>query len=448
MKTYTSVLTIILAAVLSGMGMTVCSAEADTIQLSQLTEFGGPGSGLGQFDNPWGLAVDSEGNIIIADSFNNRIQVCNRQGECTAFGSQGSAPGQFSTPTDVAVDGLDRIFVADSDNDRVQICDHQGNCSVYGGLGQQLGSFDAPIAIAADNFNQMVVADQFNGRIQVCDDGDCEAIGSLVNLQDGWQEFEFGFVMGVAVDDSDRILVTEDIGGDERATLRSCSGTECRIIKNLMNPRSVAVDRMNRIFVQDFPDLLHCDRDGRCTPVGLGGAEENLGGIAFTDQNELVASSRGDHRIRIFSNINTVINPGFNDAWFNPATNGQGFLITVFPEIGQMFLAWFTYDTERPPEDVTATLGEPGHRWLTAQGSYAGDKASLTIYLTEGGAFDVADPPAHNDGVGDGTMTIEFADCTEGLVTYEIFSPGVSGQIPIQRITNDNVPLCEALSSQ
>lgn len=45
------------------------------------------------------------------------------------------------------------------------------------------------------------------------------------------------------------------------------------------------------------------------------------------------------------------INAGFNDAWFNPATKGQGFLITVFPEIKQIFLAWFTFDTERPPGD-------------------------------------------------------------------------------------------------
>jgi hypothetical protein len=62
--------------------------------------------------------------------------------------------------------------------------------------------------------------------------------------------------------------------------------------------------------------------------------------------------------------------------------------------------------------------------------------------------FDAADPPANNDGIGDGTMTIEFADCTEGLVTYEITSPGESGEIPIERITEDNVALCEVLADQ
>jgi len=33
-------------------------------------------------------------------------------------------------------------------------------------------------------------------------------------------------------------------------------------------------------------------------------------------------------------------------------------------------MAWFTHDTERPDTGVEAILGEPGHRWLTAQGPY------------------------------------------------------------------------------
>lgn len=141
------------------------------------------------------------------------------------------------------------------------------------------------------------------------------------------------------------------------------------------------------------------------------------------------------------------INSGLNDAWFNTATNGQGFTIIVFPELKEMWVAWFTYDIERPPEDVTAMLGDPGHRWLTAQGSYDENKAILTIFVTEGGVFDSPEPATSTDLAGDGTMIIEFADCTEGLVGYEIESLSISGEIPIQRIVLDNVSLCEALAS-
>ena len=143
-----------------------------------------------------------------------------------------------------------------------------------------------------------------------------------------------------------------------------------------------------------------------------------------------------------------LINVGLNDAWYNPATNGQGIFITVLPDSKQIFLAWFTYDIKRPPEDVTALLGEPGYRWLTAQGPYEEVTANLTIFVTEGGVFDAAEPAASTDQAGDGTMTIEFADCTEGLVNYEITSLDISGEFPIQRISPENVLLCELLVEQ
>jgi hypothetical protein len=142
------------------------------------------------------------------------------------------------------------------------------------------------------------------------------------------------------------------------------------------------------------------------------------------------------------------LNPGFSDTWFNPATPGQGFLISVLPNQQRLFLAWFTYDIERPPEDTPALLGEPGHRWLTAQGGYEATTANLTIFVTEGGIFDSIDPAASTDPAGDGSITIEFLDCSEGLLTYEIDSLGIQGEIPIQRVVPDNIALCETLAAQ
>jgi hypothetical protein len=142
-----------------------------------------------------------------------------------------------------------------------------------------------------------------------------------------------------------------------------------------------------------------------------------------------------------------TINGGLNDAWYNPLTTGQGLLISVFPDIQQLFLAWFTYDTERPPEGLEALLGEPGHRWLTAQGPYSGDTANLKIFTTAGGVFDAAVPAPSTDASGSGSMTIEFADCNQALVTYQIDSPPLSGEIPIERIALDNVGLCESLAT-
>lgn len=139
------------------------------------------------------------------------------------------------------------------------------------------------------------------------------------------------------------------------------------------------------------------------------------------------------------------INPGLNDSWWNRATPGQGFFITVFENSGEIFLAWFTYDTERPDPDVMANLGEPGHRWLTAFGEYTGDTAMLEVELTQDGVFNSAEPPVEQD-MNYGTILLEFAGCNEGLITYNIPSAGVQGEIPIDRIALDNVPACEELA--
>lgn len=136
-----------------------------------------------------------------------------------------------------------------------------------------------------------------------------------------------------------------------------------------------------------------------------------------------------------------VIDSGLNDAWFNPESPGQGFFITVFEDIQMMFVAWFTYDTERPDKGVHAALGEPGHRWLTAFGPYEGSRADLRIELTRGGVFDAAVPAPTQQGKG--RLRIEFTGCNSALVTYDMRSLVLNGVIPIERIAQDNVGRCE-----
>lgn len=138
-----------------------------------------------------------------------------------------------------------------------------------------------------------------------------------------------------------------------------------------------------------------------------------------------------------------AINFGMADAWFDPTTNGQGFLISVFPQVGQVFLAWFTFDTERPADGTPAYLGEPGHRWLTAQGSLAGHRAQLRAYSTSGGVFDSPQPVPQPEAVG--WMELEFHGCNEARLLYHLDQPALEGEVPLQRIVTDNVALCEVL---
>lgn len=140
------------------------------------------------------------------------------------------------------------------------------------------------------------------------------------------------------------------------------------------------------------------------------------------------------------------INVALTDAWYAPETDGQGFLIIVFPMSQQIFMTWFTYDTERPNNNLMALLGEPGHRWITAQGAFSDNSAPLTIYVASGGVFDSAVPQPRLDA--DGEIQLEFTTCNEGLVKYDIQSIGRQGTVPIQRLTLDNVPTCYELEQQ
>lgn len=140
------------------------------------------------------------------------------------------------------------------------------------------------------------------------------------------------------------------------------------------------------------------------------------------------------------------INPGLNDAWYDPDTSGQGFFITVFPDIAYVSLAWFTYDTELPPLDATAHLGDAGHRWLTAVGPIADNRSVMNIEMTSGGLFDSSAEITRTDPPGsDGTLVLTFDGCNSGTVEYDIPSINRQGIVPIQRVAGDNIVLCEAL---
>ena len=142
------------------------------------------------------------------------------------------------------------------------------------------------------------------------------------------------------------------------------------------------------------------------------------------------------------------INAGLNDAWYNPETSGQGFFITVFPDLGSVSLAWFTYDTELPPADAHANLGDPGHRWLTAVGPIMSNQVLMNIEMTSGGLFDTPTTIQRTDPPGsDGTIVLTFTSCNSGTFEYDIPSINRQGTVPIQRVADDNIALCEALNS-
>jgi formylglycine-generating enzyme required for sulfatase activity len=186
-----------------------------------------------------------------------------------------------------------------------------------------------------------------------------------------------------------------------------------------------------------------------CSRVVRGGSWDNPELLMQSAFQTSFGPIFGDQRVgfRVARPALNMVNAGINDAWVNLDTLGQGFFFNVFPVLGKMFVAMFTYDTERPPVGVTAMLGGPGQRWLTGLGDIDGNTVVVPIELTTGGIFNSGLPePGQTPNYG--TFVIVFTDCNHATVTYDFPSLGLQGVIELSRATPDNVALCEVLDEE
>jgi len=133
-----------------------------------IAKWGSYGSGDGKFSGPFGIALDTSGNVYVADSGNHRIQKFTSNGQFIAkWGSQGSGDGQFVCPSGIALDTSGNVYVADRYNYRIQKFTSKGQfITKWGSQGSGDGQFDWPSGIALDTSGNVYVADQYNHRIQ------------------------------------------------------------------------------------------------------------------------------------------------------------------------------------------------------------------------------------------------------------------------------------------
>ena len=139
--------------------------------------WGSLGTEDGQFNEPRGIAVDSDGNVHVADSGNNRVQKFSRMGQfLDKWGDEGDGDGQFTKPFHVAVDSNNDIYVSNHPTGlfhgipprvRVQKFTPNGDfIRGWGEVGFAAGEFRSPRGIAVEYDDVILVVDQENHRIQ------------------------------------------------------------------------------------------------------------------------------------------------------------------------------------------------------------------------------------------------------------------------------------------
>jgi len=173
-----------------------------------ISTFGSQGNGNGQFGNPWEIAINSKGNIIISERGNRRIQIFDSQGNfLSTFGSIGDGNGQFNYPEGICVDKNDKIYVCDFGNNRIQIFDSKGQfISTFGSNGNGNGQFNGPRGVAINSNGDILVSDCSNHRIQIFD-----SQGNFISTfgSQGNGNGQFISPWGICVDLNDNIFICD-----------------------------------------------------------------------------------------------------------------------------------------------------------------------------------------------------------------------------------------------
>lgn len=184
------------------------------------------------FYGPAGIAVDSSGNIYVADKYNYTIRKITPAGMVTTLagsaGNYGSADGtgsdaRFYDPTSVAVDGSGNVYVADSGNHTIRKITPAGVVTTLAGTAGTGGSTDgtgsaarfrSPRGTAVDGSGNVIVADDYNDTIRkITPAGVVTTLAGSAGIRgsaDGTgSDARFDSPEGVAVDGSENVYVAD-----------------------------------------------------------------------------------------------------------------------------------------------------------------------------------------------------------------------------------------------
>jgi DNA-binding beta-propeller fold protein YncE len=126
-----------------------------------LAEWGAPGSEPGQLSGPFGIGLDPDGTLLVAEFDNNRVQRFTPEGEfLDGWGGYGWLDGEFKWAMDAAVDADGRVFVTDYSNNRVQVFDRDGRfLAAWGEYGSDAAEFVSALGVAVGGDGTVYVTD-------------------------------------------------------------------------------------------------------------------------------------------------------------------------------------------------------------------------------------------------------------------------------------------------
>ncbi|MGE0131648.1 MAG: BACON domain-containing carbohydrate-binding protein [Blastocatellales bacterium] len=251
---------------------------------------GGPGFAA-RLSNPESAALDSSGNLYIADTGNHRIRKVTPQGVITTFAGNGligavdGAPAtesSLNSPRGVVVDSNGVVYIADTGNNRIRKIARDGAITTVAGTGIEgfrgdggpaiNANLNAPYGIAVDAAGAVYFSDFGNHRVRKINVG----TGVITSVIGGGFGFggdggpatsaKLNFPRGVAIDAAGNLFVADS--ENRRVRKVSASGVINTVAGNgalgvvnsgqpainspMISPKAVAVDPQGNLYITDF----------------------------------------------------------------------------------------------------------------------------------------------------------------------------------------------------
>ena len=308
---------------------------------------GGPALAA-QLNNPRGIAVDTSGNVYVSDAFNHRIRKIATDGTITTvagigtsgFSGDGGAAtsAQLNFPYGLAIDSAGNLYVADTSNSRIRKISG-GTITTLAGTGSSGFSGDNGSATSAQLFQPWGVAVDASGNVYIADSNNQRirkiAGGTITTLAGtGSSGFsgdngsatsaQVNFPIGVAVDALGNVYVSDTnsnrirvINGAGVITTVAGTGSSGFLgdggpsaSAQLYNPYGIAVDAAGSLYFADFfNSRIRKVTPGRTITTIAGGSPADGGqalfagfappfGVARDSAGNLYVADTANHRIR------------------------------------------------------------------------------------------------------------------------------------------------------
>jgi len=271
-------------------------------EVAFLNEWGQEGTGNGQFNTPWDIAIGPGGHVYVVEYLGHRIQKFDRAGAYVAkWGSQGPEAGQFKTPGGIAVDTSGRVYVGDQDNDRIQIFDGQGN---------HIDSFESssPRGVAVASTGEVYAVSHGEDRVN--------KHSSTGVLLSHWgpsgTDWSFNRPEDIALDSTGHAYVGGNLSDmvykfDMDGTLVTSWGTRGTGNGEFHWPEGVAIGPYGHVYVADSYNnriqkfSAHGDFISKWGSRGAGSGEfETPMSVAVNEWGEVYVADQNNHRIQRF----------------------------------------------------------------------------------------------------------------------------------------------------